>query len=179
MKERSAREDGFVESSVHAWLAPFRRFWSARVDALERHLNYTTQLTVTKKEDKKMQNTVARLMMFSMAVSDMPKAKAFYADTLGMKVATDYRNDDDHWWVSLTLPEGGASITLTTAHENMKPGTMKLYFATSDVAAAHKELSTKGVKINQVKDDLFGPGSGVKWFNLEDPDGNQVLLVQP
>jgi predicted enzyme related to lactoylglutathione lyase len=60
----------------------------------------------------------------------------------------------------------------------MKPGTTKLYFATSDVAAARKELSDKGVKVNEVKDDLFGPGSGVKWFNFEDPDGNEVLLVQ-
>ena len=53
---RVLREGGFVESTVDAqrrvyrlkpetlqevddWLAPFRRFWSARVDALERHLN--------------------------------------------------------------------------------------------------------------------------------------------
>src|SRR5215475_6925629 len=52
---RVLREAGFVESTVHAqrrlyrlkpepfqeveaWLAPFRRFWSAHVDALERHL---------------------------------------------------------------------------------------------------------------------------------------------
>ena len=118
------------------------------------------------------------LMMFSMAISDMPKAKAFYVDKLGFKVATDYRKDDDNWWVSLTLPKGGASITLTTAHENMKPGTMKLYLATSDVVAGHKRLSAKGAKVNEVKDDLFGPGSGVKWFSLEDPDRNQVFLVQ-
>ena len=121
---------------------------------------------------------VDRLMRFKMAVSDMPKAKAFYAHKLGLKVATDYRRDEHNWWISLTLPEGGASITLTTAHENMEPGTMKLYFATSDLVAVHKELSVKGAKVNGVKDDLFGPGSGVKWFNLEDPDGNQVLLVQ-
>jgi hypothetical protein len=69
-----------------------------------------------------------------------------------LKVATDYRKDDDNWWVSLTFPEGGASITLTTFHENVKPGTMTLYFATSDVAAAHKELSDKSVKVNEVKD---------------------------
>jgi catechol 2,3-dioxygenase-like lactoylglutathione lyase family enzyme len=125
-----------------------------------------------------MKNTIDKLMMFSIAVSDMPKAKAFYADKLGLKVASDFRKDDDNWWVSLTPPDGGASITLTTAHENMKAGTMKLYFATSDVAAAHKELSTKGAKAHVVKDDLYGPGSGVKWFNVEDPDGNQVLLVQ-
>lgn len=121
---------------------------------------------------------VDKLMMFSMIVSDMPKAKAFYADTLGLKVTKDYRQDDDHWWVSLTLPEGGVTITLTTFHENMKPGTIAVYFATSDVAAAHKELSDKGTKVNEIKDDLFGPGSGVKWFNLEDPDGNWVHLVQ-
>jgi DNA-binding transcriptional ArsR family regulator len=53
---RVLREAGFVEAivdgqrrlyrlrpeplrEVEAWLAPFRRFWSARVDALERHLD--------------------------------------------------------------------------------------------------------------------------------------------
>jgi catechol 2,3-dioxygenase-like lactoylglutathione lyase family enzyme len=119
-----------------------------------------------------------KLMRFKMAVSDMPKAKAFYVDKLGLKVESDYRRDEHNWWVSLTPTEGGASIVLTTAHENMKPGTMNLYFASSDVAAAHKELSAKGAKVNQVEDDLYGPGSGVKWFNLEDPAGNQVFLVQ-
>jgi catechol 2,3-dioxygenase-like lactoylglutathione lyase family enzyme len=125
-----------------------------------------------------MKNTVDKLIMFSVAVSDMPRAKAFYVDELGLKVASDNRRNDDHWWVSLSLPEGGPSIVLTTAHENMKPGTMKLHFEASDVAAAHEKLSAKGVKVNEVKDDLYGPGSGVKWFSLEDPDGNQVLLVQ-
>jgi DNA-binding transcriptional ArsR family regulator len=53
---RVLREAGFVESTVDAqrrlyalkpepfqevdaWLAPFRKFWSAHVDALERHLD--------------------------------------------------------------------------------------------------------------------------------------------
>ena len=121
---------------------------------------------------------INKLMMFGMIVSDMPKAKVFYADKLGLKVTTDYRQDDDHWWVSLTLPEGGVTITLSTHHGKMKPGNMTMYFATSDVAAAHKELSGKDVKVNEVKDDLYGPGSGVKWFNLEDPDGNTVFLAQ-
>jgi hypothetical protein len=35
---------------------------------------------------------------------------------------------------------------------------MKLYFATSNFAAAHKELIAMGAKVNPVKDDLFGPG---------------------
>jgi len=57
---RVLREAGFVESTVDAqrrlyrlkpgplqeidaWLAQFRRFWSAHVDALERHLNRMDQ----------------------------------------------------------------------------------------------------------------------------------------
>ncbi len=60
---RVLREAGFVESTVDAqrrlyrvkpeplqevdaWLAPFRRFWSAHVDALERHLDRMEQLRV-------------------------------------------------------------------------------------------------------------------------------------
>lgn len=126
-------------------------------------------------------NTVNKFMMLSLNVSDIPKAKAFYADKLGLKITTDYRIDDNNWWVTLTSPEGGANITLARASaypENIKPGTLALYFETSDVVAAHKELSNKGIKIDEIQDNLFGPGSGVKFFILKDPDGNLVHLVQ-
>lgn len=123
-------------------------------------------------------NVVNKIMMLGMVVSNMPKAKEFYADKFGLKVVKDYRQDDDHWWVSVGFPEGGASITLTTYKEGGKPGMMTLWFETSDIAAAHKELVDKGVEVNDIKDDLYGPGSGVKWFNLNDPDGNLVHVVQ-
>ncbi len=119
-----------------------------------------------------------KFMMLQVAVSDMPKAKAFYVDKLGLKVESDYRRDDDNWWVALTLPEGGVTITLTTYHGHMKPGVLTLYLATADIVAAHKELSDKGVKVSEVGDDLHGPGSGVKWFNFKDPDGNLIHLEQ-
>ena len=122
--------------------------------------------------------TVNKLMMLAIGVSDMPKAKAFYEGKLGLKVGTDYRQDDDHWWVSLTLPEGGVTLTLTTFHGNAKPGTMTLWFATTDLGAAHKALSDKGVNVSKIGDDLHGPGSGVKWFNFKDPDGNLIHLEQ-
>ena len=121
---------------------------------------------------------VNKFMMLQIAVSDMPKAKEFYADKLGLKVASDYRQDDNNWWVALTLPEGGVTITLTTHHAHMKLGTMTLYFATSDISAANKELSDRGVKVSEVKDDLHDPGSGVKWFNFKDPDGNLIHIEQ-
>jgi catechol 2,3-dioxygenase-like lactoylglutathione lyase family enzyme len=120
---------------------------------------------------------VEKILMFTMAVTDMAKAKEFYADKLGFQVTSDFGQGDQHW-VSLNAPGGGASLNLTTMHENMKPGTMKLYLSTPDIAAVYQELKTKGVKVNEVKDDLYGPGSGVKWFGLRDPDGNQWLLVQ-
>src|SRR6202522_2387172 len=66
---RVLREAGFVESTVDAqrrlyrlkpeplqqvddWLAPFRRFWSAHVDALERHLDRMAQATPTKRKTR-------------------------------------------------------------------------------------------------------------------------------
>jgi DNA-binding transcriptional ArsR family regulator len=79
---RVLREAGFVESSVDAqrrlyrlkpesllevdaWLAPFRRFWSAHLDALERHLDRMDRLRInratvenatrTKKKSKRKQ----------------------------------------------------------------------------------------------------------------------------
>jgi DNA-binding transcriptional ArsR family regulator len=67
---RVLRDAGFVESTVDAqrrlyrlkpepfrefdyWLAPFLRFWSAHVDALERHLDRMDQSTPKKKTRRK------------------------------------------------------------------------------------------------------------------------------
>ncbi len=67
---RVLREAGFVESTVDAqrrlyrlkaeplqqldaWLAPFRRFWSAHMDALERHLDRMGPSTPAKKKSRR------------------------------------------------------------------------------------------------------------------------------
>jgi len=67
---RVLREAGFVEATVdaqrrlyrlkpqpfeefEAWLAPFRRFWSAHIDALERHLDRMDRSALTKKKRKR------------------------------------------------------------------------------------------------------------------------------
>lgn len=124
-----------------------------------------------------MKQLVEKLSMFTLAVSDMPKAKAFYADTLGLKVTKDFRQDDQNWWVTLTSQEGGISINLARYGEyTTKLGAVGLYFKTSDLASAHKELGQKGAEVTDIQDDLFGPGSGVKFFQLADPDGTQVTL---
>ncbi len=122
--------------------------------------------------------SIKKLMMLAVAVSNMPKAKEFYSEKLGLKVASDYRQDDEHWWVALNLPEGGVTITLTTFYGNAKPGTMTLWFGTSDINTAHKELGAKGVEVSKIGDDLHGPGFGTKWFNFKDTDGNLIHLEQ-
>ncbi len=126
--------------------------------------------------------TINQLTMVSVVVSDMKKAKAFYAEQLGLEVATDYRQNDNNWWVTITLPGGGASITLarssTTVNEPPKPGTLGFYLSTPDIAAAHTTLKEKGVSPSEIQDDLYGPGSGVKFFQLKDPDGNQLTFAQ-
>ena len=67
---RVLREAGLVEATVDAqrrlyrltpeplqeldaWLAPFRRFWSAHLDALERHLDRLDHLPRTKKKTRR------------------------------------------------------------------------------------------------------------------------------
>jgi DNA-binding transcriptional ArsR family regulator len=67
---RVLRDAGFVESTVDAqrrlyrlkpeplqevddWLDQFRRFWSERVDALERHLDRMDQSTRTKEKTRR------------------------------------------------------------------------------------------------------------------------------
>jgi catechol 2,3-dioxygenase-like lactoylglutathione lyase family enzyme len=125
---------------------------------------------------------VNQLTMVSMVVSDMQRAKEFYAEKLGLEVATDYRQNDDNWWVTLTLPGGGPNITLarssTTSNEPPQPGTLGLYLSTSNIAAAQEELSERGVQTGEVRDNLYGPGSGVKFIQFQDPDGNQVTIAQ-
>src|SRR5215207_501381 len=99
--------------------------------------------------DSKSVTVANKLTMVSVVVSDMKRAKEFYAEKLGLDVATDYRQNDDNWWVTLTLPGGGASITLarsSTVKKTTQPGTLSFYFSTPEIAAAHEALREKGVQ---------------------------------
>jgi catechol 2,3-dioxygenase-like lactoylglutathione lyase family enzyme len=126
--------------------------------------------------------TVDKLTMVTVIVSDMKKSKEFYADKLGLGVATDYRQNDNNWWVTVTPPGGGANITLarssTTSNEPPKPGILAFYFSTPDIEATQKALNEKGVKTGEIRNDLYGPGSGVKFIQFTDPDSNTVTFAQ-
>lgn len=118
-----------------------------------------------------------KILMVLMAVTEMAKAKAFYAEQLGFQVTKDVGAGERHW-VTFALPGGGATLTVSTMHEHMQPGTMTLYLSTSTLEATYQELKARGVEVSEVQDDLYGPRSGVKWFDLRDPDGNRWLVAQ-
>jgi len=128
-------------------------------------------------------NIINNFKMFSIVVSDMKKSKEFYADTLGLAVSKDYREDDNNWWVTVDFPNGETSLTMSRAanygmSEAAKPGIISIYFGTSDIEAARQALSDKGITVSGIQDDLFGPGSGAKFITLSDPDGNNVQVYQ-
>ena len=125
-----------------------------------------------------MSNIVDKVVMFNIPVSDMDKAKAFYTDKLGMKVITDIGQGSMHW-ITLASPGGGPSVGLTTAYGNAKPGTMNIQLSTSDIQESFKQLNAKGIKpTTKIMEDYHGPGSGVKGFQVVDPDGDILSILQ-
>lgn len=124
---------------------------------------------------------VDKIVMISLPVSDQERAKSFYTDKLGFKITADYIMGNaeageraGNRWITLAPPGGGASITLTTWFEDLPPGVMKMSFSTSDVEKTYRELKAKGVKPNnEISDAPWG-----KWFSIDDPDGNNWLIVQ-
>jgi len=127
---------------------------------------------------------IDKLMMLSMAVKNMEGVKQFYTDKLGFKVTSDFAYNQEQAakvglpagsrWISLQLPGGGTTITITNVDENMKPGVMKLYLSTPDIEAAYQDLTGKGVKPTA---EITRAGWGTS-FSFNDPDGNQWLVVE-
>ena len=129
-------------------------------------------------------NTIDKLMMLSMAVKNLDEVKQFYTEKLGFTVASDFAYNQEQAakvglpagsrWISMVLPGGGTSITLTNVYENMQPGSMKMYLSSPDIEAAFKELTARGVKPTA---EITHAGWGTS-FSFSDPDGNQWLVVE-
>jgi predicted enzyme related to lactoylglutathione lyase len=124
---------------------------------------------------------IDKIALISLPVSDQDRAKTFYIDKLGFTATADYIMDTTvagtragNRWISLVPPGGGVPITLTTWFEDLKPGAMKMSLSTPDVQAAYEALRAKGVEPNNdVTESPWG-----RWFSIDDPDGNNWLIVQ-
>ena len=113
-------------------------------------------------------------------VSDVDRAKSFYADRLGFNVDHDSRISEGNRIVQLTPPGSGCSIVIGEGVlPPMPPGSLKgLQLVVNDIHKAHAELAERGVDVSDVQ--VIGenprpvpdPLDNVGFVFFSDPDGN-------
>jgi catechol 2,3-dioxygenase-like lactoylglutathione lyase family enzyme len=119
-------------------------------------------------------------------VSDLDRAKEFYADRLGFHVDHDSRFGEDTRIIQLTPPGSGCSVVIGRgAVPDMPPGSLKgLQLVVRDIRAAHAELVARGVDCTDVQ--VLGenprpvpdPLDNVGFVFFDDPDGNSWAVQQ-
>ena len=113
------------------------------------------------------------------AVDDVGKAREFYGETLGLKLAV---LDEENGLMSLDL--AGDRTTLVYAKPDFVPASYTiLNFAVDDVDKAVDELASRGVSFERYdafeQDDKGisrGDGPYIAWF--KDPAGNILSVLQ-
>ena len=119
-------------------------------------------------------------------VSDLDRAKTFYAEQLGFNVDHDTTIDDQNRVVQLTPPGSGCSVVIGKGVvPDMPPGSLKgLQLVVSDINAAHAQLVERGVEVSDVQVLGENPQPGgdpldnVGFVFFSDPDGNGWAVQQ-
>lgn len=117
-------------------------------------------------------------------VSDVDRAKEFYADQLGFVVDHDTKISDDLRVVQLTPPGSGCSIVVGKGVAKMPVGSLKgLQLVVADIEAARAQLVERGVPVSEVQVLGENPGPGnpadnVSFVYFDDPDGNSWAVQQ-
>jgi catechol 2,3-dioxygenase-like lactoylglutathione lyase family enzyme len=119
-------------------------------------------------------------------VSDVDRAKAFYADRLGFRVDHDTVVGEGMRLVQLTPPGSGCSIVIGEGVvPAMEPGSLAgLQLVVRDVHAAREQLLAAGVDVGEVQVLGENPQPGgdpldnVGFVFFSDPDGNDWAVQQ-
>ncbi|MBA2387440.1 MAG: VOC family protein [Acidimicrobiia bacterium] len=122
-------------------------------------------------------------------VTDVDRAKAFYAEQLGFNVDHDSIFSEESRVVQLTPPGSGCSIVVGTGVvPAMPPGMVQgLQLVVPDVKTARAELAGRGVDITEVQvydEDGLRPArdgdelNNVGFCFFSDPDGNGWAVQQ-
>jgi catechol 2,3-dioxygenase-like lactoylglutathione lyase family enzyme len=119
-------------------------------------------------------------------VSDVDRAKSFYADRLGFNVDHDSRISEGNRIVQLTPPGSGCSIVIGEGVlPPMPPGSLKgLQLVVNDIHKAHAELAERGVDVSDVQGigenprPVPDPLDNVGFVFFSDPDGNGWTVQQ-
>ena len=115
-----------------------------------------------------------RLELVAIPVTDVDRAKAFYAEQVGFAVDHDHRVSDEVRFVQLTPPGSACSSAFGTGLTDKAPGSVGgLQLVVADIEAAHAELAGRGVEVSDVQ--VFPWGSFVFFA---DPDGNGCSVQQ-
>jgi catechol 2,3-dioxygenase-like lactoylglutathione lyase family enzyme len=129
-----------------------------------------------------------KLELVVIPVSDVDRAKAFYADRAGFTVDVDHRAGEQFRVVQLTPPGSACSITIGTGLTQVAPGTYQgLHLVVTDIEAARVELVGRGVEVSEPFH--FGeagqtPGLHPErsdfgtYLSFSDPDGNGWLVQE-
>jgi catechol 2,3-dioxygenase-like lactoylglutathione lyase family enzyme len=119
-----------------------------------------------------------RLEVVQVPVSDVDRAKAFYAEKLGFH--TDHDNEfSEMRVVQLTPPGSSCSIVIGTGLTDMAPGAVKgLQLVVTEMDVAYAELAGRGVELSGIT-ELGRPGRrGFKFVSFSDPDGNGWVVQE-
>ncbi|WP_157518580.1 SRPBCC domain-containing protein [Herbidospora mongoliensis] len=119
-------------------------------------------------------------------VSDIDRAKAFYAGKLGFNVDHDTTFGDDVRIVQLTPPGSGCSVVIGKgAVPVMEPGSLRgLQLVVPDIRKAHALLVERGVDVSDVQkmgenpQPMPDPLDNVGFVFFDDPDGNGWAVQQ-
>ncbi len=122
------------------------------------------------------------LEVVTIPVSDVDRAKAFYADKVGFVVDLDTRIGDGSRLVQLTPPGSACSIVFGKGMGDGQPGSVRgNQFAVEDVEAAAAHLDAAGIEHSGVvhfEDGVMTPGPDPQdadynsFVFFSDPDGN-------
>jgi predicted enzyme related to lactoylglutathione lyase len=118
-------------------------------------------------------------------VTDVDRAKRFYAEQVGFAVDVDTAPAEGFRVVQLTPPGSACSIVIGTGIVSTPPGSVQgLHLCVDDIAAARAELVGRGVAVEGVRHMVDGawrdgPGGDYNAFaSFSDPDGNTWTLQQ-
>jgi predicted enzyme related to lactoylglutathione lyase len=115
-----------------------------------------------------------RLEVIQVPVSDIDRAKAFYADQAGFVAEHDHQVSEEVRFVQLTPPGSACSIALTSGAHQMEPGSLEgLQLVVSNVDRAREELIARGVDVGDVQEFPWG-----RFVFFSDPDGNGWAVQQ-
>ena len=115
-----------------------------------------------------------KLELVAIPVSDVDRAKAFYADKVGFNADHDHKVSDEIRFVQLTPPGSACSIALGTGISDAPPGSVKgMQMTVADVSAARAELVARGVEVSPVQEFPWG-----MFAFFSDPDGNAWALQE-